>query len=93
MLAKLKGRDRSSPTAKKRENMLVFKCPFGPHLRHLAIRRECFNLINRLRRVLGGDFLHDTRCILAHPVRSNFFLKTYRYNHPSEVCPFVGGAG
>ena len=48
-------------------------------------------LVTQLRNHLGFEFLHGVRTIVAHPVRSNLFLRTFRYNHPPKL--FEGWSG
>ena len=86
MLEKLQTRDRFNPAPKAHRDVVVFKCPYGVHIRRLGIHKECKRLIHALRSHLGRDFLQDTRVVLAHPVTSNLFLNTIRYNYiPSSV--------
>ena len=60
--------------------MVVFKCPYGKHVRLLNINRECNRLLSTLRVHLGTAFLQDVRTIVAHPTKVNLFVKTFRYN-------------
>ena len=80
MIDSLRSRDRFQPALKanKNGNLIVFKVEFGPHLKSLEIRERCRNLYCSLRHIYGQTFLQDERIILAHPVRTNMFLKYYR---------------
>ena len=80
LLAALRSRDRFAPRAEPKE-MLVFKCPYGVHLKHLRILKECNKLVRSLRMRLGDAFLQDVHTVCAHPVKTNLFVKTNRYNH------------
>ena len=82
MIDSLRSRDRfqSALKASKNGNLIVFKVEFGPHLKFLEIRKRCKNLYRSLRHIYGQTFLQDERTILAHPVRTNMFLKHYRMN-------------
>ena len=81
MIDSLRSRDRFQPALKanKNGNLIVFKVEFGPHLKSLEIRERCRNLYCSLRHIYGQTFLQDERTILAHPVRTNKFLKHYNY--------------
>ena len=60
-------------------NVLPFKVVYNHQLRKLHLRRRINNLIKKLRWDLGDTFLQNTRIVLAHPVQSNVFMKTYRH--------------
>ena len=60
---------------------LVFKCPYGTHLRELELHKECKKLLTECK-----AYLPSVRLIIAHPVRSNIFLRTFRYNHPPRLA-------
>jgi len=40
--------------------------------------------LQHLREILGDAFLREVRCVLAHPMISNLFLRTYRYNSVAQ---------
>ena len=61
-------------------SVLPFKVVYNHQLRKLKLRGRINNLIKKLRWDLGGTFLQNTRIVLAHPVQSNVFMKTYRNN-------------
>ena len=56
---------------------LVFKAEYGPHLKALSIKVQCRKLYYNLQQLYGQPFLQDVRTIIAHPVRTNMFLKFY----------------
>ena len=67
--------------------VLVFKAQYGVHLRELKILRECDKLYNALRQQIGPRFLHDVRTVVAHPVSSNAFLRSYPLNFAPGLGP------
>ena len=64
-----------------RKKCLFFKCPYGVHLKHLRILKECDKLVKSLRMRLGNAFLQGAHIVCVHPVTTNLFVKTNRYNH------------
>ena len=81
---KYRNRDRDRariPKASSCPNMLVFKCPFGQHMKRLAMKKEFQKLLCVLRAHLGSTFLQDVRLLVASPVKSNLFLRTLKYNY------------
>ena len=66
---------------------LVFKCPFGQHLKWLRLEQQYKRLVAYLKPVLGDAFLYGVRFVVAHPVQSNLFLQTLKFNYP----PFPPG--
>ena len=58
---------------KRTPNILVFKIPYASLFRVFRLRKRCDALLRALRRELEGDFLKDTRVIIAHPIDSNLF--------------------
>ena len=86
LLAKFRNRDRSQPSSSKlSSNVLVFKCPYGQHLKHIGIGKEYRRLIGILRAYLGLGFMQDVRMYVAHPVTKNLFMQTLRYNYISNA--------
>ena len=45
------------------------------------ILKECNKLVKSLRMRLGNAFLQGVHTVCAHPVKTNLFVKTNRYNH------------
>ena len=80
MLERLRtARNRFEPASTSSQDVIVFKCPYGIHIRRLGIHKECTKLMQALKSHLNGL---DARIILAHPIKQNLFLKTLRYNYP-----------
>ena len=48
---------------------------------HLRILKACNKLVKPFRMRLGNAFLQDVHTVCAHPVKTNLFVKTNRYNH------------
>ena len=63
------------------EGVVIFKCPFSPLIRRLRIRVAYERLLSELRRELGEMFLQNSRLVIAHSVKTNLFLESYRYNN------------
>ena len=72
--------DGDVPTSRRHHNVLPFKVVYNHQLRKLKLRGRLSNLIKKLQWDLGDTFLQNTRIVLAHPVQSNVFMKTYRHN-------------
>ena len=79
MLEHWQGQNRVEPASRSSQDVAVFKCACGIHIRHLVIHRESTKLMQALKSHL--DWL-DARMILAHPIKQNSFLETLQYNHP-----------
>ena len=62
-------------------NMIIFKCPFGRHIRQLRLHHACNSLIRTLRLQLGQAFQQNVRIFIAHTTTVNLFVKTLRYNY------------
>ena len=71
---------RSLERTKGSENVICFRLPFNTRMRSLRLRWWLMELVSRLRRVHGQNFLANTRVVIAHPVKKNLFLSIYRYN-------------
>ena len=83
LLQKYSERDRLQASSGTTSiNMLVFKCPFGQHLKYLRLKQQYKRLVAYLKPVFGDAFLHDVRFVIAHPVQSNLFLQTLKFNYP-----------
>ena len=88
-LQKLRLRDRlrrSHSSTNADQNILVFKCEYTPQYKYIGLRKEYANLIRKLRAYVGNDFLRDVRFVVAHPVATNAFMLTYRYNFVPQKC-------
>ena len=83
MLEDLSKRDKTCQAApKSAAPLLVFKTPFNRQLQKVGIRGETGKLIRQLQSEIGEAFLETPRIIVAHPVRTNVFLQSYRQNYP-----------
>jgi len=85
IISNLGKRNRLAPNIQRSSDMIVFKCPYGKHIRPLNINRECNRLLSTLRVHLGTAFLQDVRTTIAHPNKVNLFVKTFRYNFLPNV--------
>ena len=65
-------------------DMLVFKCPYGQHLKHIGLGKEYTKLVGILQTYLGSGFLKGVRMHIAHPITKNLFMQTLRYNYISN---------
>ena len=79
LVAIARSRDRFAPGVSPKE-MLVSKVPYGVHLKNLRILKECNKLVKSLRMRLGNAFLQGVHTVCAHPVKTNLFVKTNRYD-------------
>ena len=55
---------------------------YTQYLKRLRLKKEIAHLLSALRSVLGQSFLEGVKVFIAHPVTSNVFLRTYKYNFP-----------
>ena len=83
MLRKLYLRDKTQVKSKAICNeVLVLKTQYAQCLKRLRLKKEIAHLLSALRSVLGQSFLEGVKVFIAHPVTSNVFLRTYKYNFP-----------
>ena len=63
-----------------KKSVMAFKVPFSRALRRLGLISELQGLVTKLRDEYGEAFMDGTRIVVAHPVRKNNFLISYRHN-------------
>ena len=85
MLRRLRSRDTSEVPKMQPQPLVVFKCAFSTQLCRLGIRTQYKRMLATLRRHLGDQFLKNDKFVIAHPTKSNLFLREYQRNFVSST--------
>ena len=64
----------------RKNNAVVFKCPFTPAVQRMGIPQEYMRLRRELQAIKGSDFMRDVRCVMSHPTSSNCFIESHGLN-------------
>ena len=93
MLRRLRSRDTREVPKMQSQPLEVFKCAFSTQLCRLGIRTQYKRMLATLRRHLGDQFLKNDKFVIAHPTKSNLFLREYQRNFVSSTIQRTNAIG